>query len=690
MGDHSERSPMTISMAEASSMFPGFRFSPTDEELIEYYLKKKLMGSDKCVEIIPEVDICRHQPWDLPPQSIIQSDNEWFFFTPRGRKYPKGSQNKRATEFGYWKATGKERTVKSGSNLIGTKRTLVFHMGRAPKGQRTEWIMHEYCTSEKSQDAMVVCRLRKNSEFHINDNPGGHSLVQSDLSPANNSATALSGVEQSGMVEGTKAGDHRSKESGSSYNTHSVEQIDSGSESDEKVTEFDQLNFSSNEKDCVDEEDCYADIMKDDIIMLDDSSLNATAGLSSDVFVKPGLDMRSEHPTQPTVTTTHPLQRTANQQLRLRGPKLEHHRVDLFEASKGEKESTGENVDRSSTQQSARSHFPMTGVRLWYLSLFLVILVFSGATSVLYWKLLASQEDGSNGAERSYFVKIKICRETTVGSTAMVSNFIRRLKGKVALITGAVSGIGESIARLFSKHGAKVLIADIQDDLGEEVCKDLEKSSASFVHCDVTKESDIETAVNTAVAEYGKLDIVYNNAGISRIHKQCTLDCEKSEFENIISVNLVGVFLGAKHAARVMIPNRRGSIITTASVCSTTRGGASHAYTSSKHGVVGLTKNIAVELGKYGIRVNCVSPHLVATPLAKNFFRLNDEECCSVYSHLKGVVLESEDVAEAALLLASDESKYVSGDNLFVDGGFTVMNSVYSIFQNPHTDVSKT
>ncbi|KAB5561632.1 hypothetical protein DKX38_006589 [Salix brachista] len=269
-----------------------------------------------------------------------------------------------------------------------------------------------------------------------------------------------------------------------------------------------------------------------------------------------------------------------------------------------------------------------------------------------------------------------------MGSVSLVSAALRRLEGKVALITGGSSGIGESTARLFAKHGAKVVIADIQDELGHSVCKDLKTESASFVHCDVTQEKDVENAVSTAVSRHGKLDIMFNNAGIiEKTPKPNILDNDKAEFEKVVGVNLVGAFLGTKHAARVMIPARRGSIISTASVCGTIGGVATHAYTSSKHGIIGLMRNTAVELGQHGIRVNCVSPYLVSTPLARDFFKLDeDDEEKRVYSNLKDAVLKSEDIAEAVLFLGSDESKYVSGLNLIVDGGFTIVNPGFCMF----------
>ncbi|XP_008229671.1 PREDICTED: secoisolariciresinol dehydrogenase-like [Prunus mume] len=268
-----------------------------------------------------------------------------------------------------------------------------------------------------------------------------------------------------------------------------------------------------------------------------------------------------------------------------------------------------------------------------------------------------------------------------IGNFSLLAAAARRLEGKVAVITGGASGIGESAARLFSKHGAKVVIADVQDDLAESVCRDLSPSSTSFVHCDVTKEEDVENAVKTATNKYGKLDIMFNNAGVVGMTKPNILDNDKVEFEQVIRVNLVGAFLGIKHAARVMIPAGKGSIINTASVCSTIGGCAPHAYTSSKHGLVGLVRNTAVELGQHGIRVNCVSPYIVSTPLAKEFFKLDDDKLHGAYSNLKGGVLKAEDIVEAALYLGSDESKYVSGHNLLVDGGFTIVNAGFCMFE---------
>ncbi|MED6151728.1 hypothetical protein PIB30_085170 [Stylosanthes scabra] len=256
----------------------------------------------------------------------------------------------------------------------------------------------------------------------------------------------------------------------------------------------------------------------------------------------------------------------------------------------------------------------------------------------------------------------------------------KRLEGKVALITGGARGLGECIARVFCEHGAKVVIADIRDQQGLAIQDSIGTQFLIYVHCDVTKETDVENAINLAISKFQKLDIIVNNAMLIDDAKPSILDNDVAEFEKVLRVNLTGPFLGIKHAARVMIPAKKGSIVNVGSVCSSIGGVATHAYTSSKHGLIGLTKNAAAELGKFGIRVNCLSPYFIANVAGKEFFKLDDEGCLNVYSNLKSVHLLEEDVAQAAIYLASDESKYISGHNLAVDGGFTTINPVFGVF----------
>ncbi|KAL8526548.1 hypothetical protein ACS0TY_015660 [Phlomoides rotata] len=196
----------------------------------------------------------------------------------------------------------------------------------------------------------------------------------------------------------------------------------------------------------------------------------------------------------------------------------------------------------------------------------------------------------------------------------------KRLEGKIAIVTGGARGIGEATVRLFAAHGAKVIIADIEDSLGTSVADSL-SPNVTYAHCDITSEAQIETLINSTVSNYGKIDILFSNAGIlgdQKKHKSI-LDFDGDEFDQILRVNVRGAALGMKHAARAMVRGGGGGcIICTASVAAVVGGMGPHAYTASKHALVGLVKNASCELGRHGIRVNCISPFGVATTMLVN------------------------------------------------------------------------
>ncbi|MEL7046637.1 MAG: glucose 1-dehydrogenase, partial [Pseudomonadota bacterium] len=251
----------------------------------------------------------------------------------------------------------------------------------------------------------------------------------------------------------------------------------------------------------------------------------------------------------------------------------------------------------------------------------------------------------------------------------------QRLQDRVAVITGGASGIGAATAKLFIAHGAKVVLGDIQDDQGQAFAESL-GSNALFRHCDVTKEDDVEALVNAAVDSFGRIDVMFNNAGIVGAIGPLE-STPAAEWQLTLDILLNGVFYGMKHASKHMKKQGSGSIISMSSVAGVTGGLGPHAYAAAKHAVVGITRNLAAEVGAFGVRVNCIAPYSMATPMVADAY-LGDHtdidqtmKMLTDESPLKDRPGTAEDVANAALWLASDESGYTSGMTLTIDAGIT-------------------
>ena len=244
-------------------------------------------------------------------------------------------------------------------------------------------------------------------------------------------------------------------------------------------------------------------------------------------------------------------------------------------------------------------------------------------------------------------------------------------EGKIVLVTGAGSGIGRATALVFAREGAKVVVADIVVEGGQETVQQIEAAGgeAIFVKADVSQAADVETLIAKTVETYGRLDCAFNNAGIEGGMK-LTIDCTKEEFDRTIAVNLTGVWLCMKYEIQQMLSQGSGAIVNTASAAGLVGFPGLPDYVASKHGVVGLTKTAALEYAKSGIRVNAVCPGVIQTPMVERGAQLSpgfDELALSMEP--VGRFGQPAEVGEAVVWLCSDAASFVTGHPMVVDGG---------------------
>jgi NAD(P)-dependent dehydrogenase (short-subunit alcohol dehydrogenase family) len=257
-----------------------------------------------------------------------------------------------------------------------------------------------------------------------------------------------------------------------------------------------------------------------------------------------------------------------------------------------------------------------------------------------------------------------------------------KLADRVAIVTGGASGIGKATAEQFAAEGARVVIGDLADSAGEKVASAI---GGIFLATDVREARQVEALVQLACDKFGRLDVMFNNAGIGI--SAPLLATTEEDYRNTIRIDLDGVFWGLKFGGKVMVAQKRGSIISTASVAGLIGSPGLSAYNAAKHGVVGLTRNAAIEFGPFGVRVNCICPGVIETPLVMRVFgQLEGARKMLDAMHPLGRMGQPIEIAKAVTFLASDDASFITGHALAIDGG--IMAGAFG--SNPFADIAGT